>query len=95
MTKTGSHREVNADLPRRVVPGLFCEGVAHALCWGWPEGGVLWQVCLLVGHSGEVLAVAFSPDGKRVVSGAEDSLVKIWDVESETEVCSNNRGCTL
>ena len=56
---------------------------------------MFYQVCLLVGHSREVLSVAFSPDGKRVVSGAKDNLVKIWDVESETEVCSNNRGCTL
>ena len=55
---------------------------------------MFYQVCKLVG-SREVLSVAFSPDGKRVVSGAEDSLVKIWDVESEGEVCSNNIGCTL
>ena len=56
---------------------------------------MFYQVCLLVGHSREVLSVAFSPDGKRVVSGAKDNIVKIWDVESESEVCSNNRGCTL
>ena len=42
----------------------------------------------LSGHSHGVMSVAFSPDGTRVVSGSDDMLVKIWDVETGAEVRS-------
>ena len=42
----------------------------------------------LRGHGGEVISVAFSPDGKSIVSGSDDKLVKIWDSETGTEVSS-------
>ena len=42
----------------------------------------------LTGHSGIVLSVAFSWDGNRVVSGSQDHLVKIWNVETGAEVRS-------
>jgi WD40 repeat protein len=32
------------------------------------------------GHAGDVLAVAFSPDGKTVVTAGSDRLAKVWDV---------------
>ena len=44
------------------------------------------QVCTLRGHSRTVNSIAFSPDGKRVVSGSRDKLVKIWDAASGAEV---------
>ncbi|MFP6617996.1 MAG: WD40 repeat domain-containing protein [Pirellulaceae bacterium] len=34
----------------------------------------------LTGHSAHVSRVAFSPDGKRIVSGSFDDTLKIWDV---------------
>ena len=40
----------------------------------------------LAGHSARVTSVAISADGKRVVSGSYDNTVKIWDVETGTEV---------
>ena len=49
---------------------------------------VLWQVHSLAGHAAGVQDVAFSPDGKRVVSGSKDKLVKIWNAATGTEVCS-------
>ena len=30
-------------------------------------------------HSGFVLSVAFSPDGKTIVSGSYDKTIKVWD----------------
>ena len=42
----------------------------------------------LTGHSRDVNVVAFSVDGKRVVSGSDDRLVKIWDTETGAEVRS-------
>lgn len=38
------------------------------------------QVTVLKGHEGWVLSLAFSPDGKYLYSGAEDKLVKIWQL---------------
>ena len=50
-------------------------------------------MCTLTGHSSTVTSVAFSPDGKRVVSGSFDKLVKIWDADKGSEVC-NPGECT-
>ena len=33
-------------------------------------------------HEGMVRSTAFSPDGKRLVTGAADNLIRLWDVET-------------
>jgi WD40 repeat protein len=50
------------------------------------EGGlVLWEVatgerrCVLVGHTGPVEKILFTPDGKSLVTASADHTVKFWD----------------
>ena len=40
----------------------------------------------LTGHSGTVASVAYSPDGKHIVSGSADQTVKVWDSQTGKEV---------
>ena len=44
------------------------------------------QECTLTGHSLRVTSVAYSPDGKHIVSGSCDRTVKIWDAHSGKKV---------
>ena len=43
-------------------------------------------MCLVTGHSGQLTLVAYSLDGKYIVSGSEDSSLKIWDSATGAEV---------
>ena len=55
----------------------------------WTNERVRWQLRMLTGHSQAVYSVDFSPDGKWIVSGSADKLVKIWDAEPGAEVRSS------
>jgi WD40 repeat protein len=38
------------------------------------------------GHTGRVHSVNFSPDGTRIASGGNDSVIILWDSESSEQV---------
>ena len=41
-------------------------------------------LCTLRGHSHDVSAVAYSPDGTKIVSGSGDKTVRVWDAVTGT-----------
>jgi WD40 repeat protein len=48
----------------------------------------------LLGHTDDVLFVAFSPDGKRIVSASFDRTIRIWNSETGDMVLDPLRGHT-
>jgi hypothetical protein len=45
-----------------------------------PSG--LWIIRTFEGHLDYVMSVAFSPDGRYIVSGSGDTTLKLWEIES-------------
>ncbi len=43
---------------------------------------------VLVGHSGPVYATCFCVEGKFLISGSEDSTIRLWDLERNASVVS-------
>ena len=71
--------------------GLLSVATAAA----WPgavgTGSVrLWQIdsdaCLVLGHTDEVFAAAFHPDGRRLATAGRDRAVWLWDLAQGEEV---------
>ncbi len=44
------------------------------------------KLATLPGHSAEVLAVAYSPDGRFIAAGSADGLLRVWSASSRTLV---------
>ena len=43
------------------------------------------EIASMKGHTGHVLAVAFSPNGSQIASGAEDNTIRVWDVQTRKQ----------
>ena len=41
---------------------------------------------VLQGHTDSVLSVAFSPDGRHIVSGSRDQTIRVWDAQTGGQV---------
>ncbi|HEY7425513.1 MAG TPA: sigma-70 family RNA polymerase sigma factor [Gemmataceae bacterium] len=48
--------------------------------WELASGQTVWPDTFARGHVGEVVTLAFSADGRRLVSGSRDGSVRWWDV---------------
>jgi WD40 repeat protein len=43
------------------------------------------QQCIMKGHSGRAMCIAFSPDSSTIVSGSEDHTLRVWNAGTGTE----------
>jgi WD40 repeat protein len=77
-TGTGGHTEGNPIMHR------MTKGVDHVIrLWDAASGQVVRE---LKGHTDMVYALAFSADGRTLVSGGWDGAIRVWDVATGTEL---------
>ncbi len=51
--------------------------------WNLDEGA---EIATLEGHQWVIFALAFTPDGRKLISGGADRTVRLWDVEALEEM---------
>jgi WD40 repeat protein len=70
------------EVSHRALTFVFAAACTGADLWGRVDE----QKCTLRGHSDWVRSVAYSQDGKLIVSGSHDRTVRIWDAATGEEV---------
>ena len=51
--------------------------LVHGIRDNWPQAEAV-----LSKHTGQVYSVAYSPNGRHIVSGSSDKTVRVWDAET-------------
>ena len=49
----------------------------------------------LQGHTGSVFSIAFSPDGRYIVSGSDDRTIQLWNAQTGDKVGNPLQGHTF
>ncbi len=92
---------VSAPRRRRVLVVALAAVVVVAAVTGlvvwWPWSGDLGgtladPTASLDGHTGEVNDIAFSPDGRTLVTGGADDTVRLWDVTTNRQLAEWDTG---
>ena len=56
------------------------------------NGKLVWQYCSDdLGHKNAILSLAYSRDGKRLLSTSYDATIRLWDLEKRSELRSLQR----
>ena len=93
-TGTGKLRDTLDGYEEILALTFSPDGTMLASSGGWPEYPIqLWNLTnrqlqdTLFGHTSWTFALAFSADGKTLISGSEDSTVRLWDVHTGELKC--------
>jgi len=65
------------------ISSLFDKEQSDIYLWDAATGN---KIKSFDGHDGPVFSVAFSPDGRFVISGGNDNTIKLWEIASGKEI---------